>query len=654
MRSCQLKAEPGLEIKSQIETPSLGVEKEPIHVSHHTAFADIVVIGQGESGRAAAARAQGTVVTIDAGNGEEVLGLYAGPTVVARTPDGMVSVKCDRVVIATGAAEEQPVCPGSELAGIFTARAATMMRDAGIALDDVTIITEHPQRFEGTERVEAVVTAEGKRIPAKNVVVDLGLHPRTGLLRMGHGLDIEVVGDAAGDDTLPPPPTEGTVCPCSAVTVADLEAVWERGFQEMELLKRATLAGTGTCQGGVCIPHLRSFLAAKGSAGAGAFTARPLSRQATMREVAAGFDLPAFRQTALHREHLRLGATMDRFGAWWRPWRYPDPEAEYWAVRQRVSLGDVSTLGKMEVSGPDAVEFLERIYPCRVGDLNAGQVRYALLLDERGYVLDDGLICRLSETRFFLTFTSGGASFAEMWVRDWAETFGYDVRILDRTMSLGAINVTGPLARELLARGGVDNPPPYLAHEDHEVFGIDCKIVRLSFTGEVSFELHHAFADSVRLWRSLEEAGADLGLYPHGLDALFTLRLEKGHFIVGMDSEYDSTPRRLGLEWAARLSKPDFVGKQALVRTNRLPLNKRLLGWEMEGPAPVEGAILWQDGTPIGQITSSRFSRILAKSVMLGWLRTGSGEPEVLLCEGRPIRHTSHPFYDPEGTRARA
>lgn len=654
VRSCQLRAEPGLEVRSQIDTPPLPVESQTNQVEHHTAFADVVVIGQGDSGKEAAASAQGTVMTFDACHGEEVLGIYDGPTVVARTAAGTVSVQCDRVIVATGAAEEQPICPGSELAGIFTARAAARLREVGIALDEATTITEHPRRFEGTERVEAVITADGQRIPATTVVVDLGLHPRTGLLRMGHGLDIAAVGDAAREDTLPPPPGEGIVCPCSAVTTDDLDAVWERGFREMELLKRATLAGTGTCQGGVCLPHLRAFLVAKGSAPPAPFTARPLSRQATMGEVAAGFDLPAFRQTALHHEHLRLGATMDRFGAWWRPWRYPDPEAEYWAVRERVSLGDVSTLGKMEVSGPDAVEFLERIYPCRVGDLGEGQVRYALLLDERGYVLDDGLICRLSETRFFLTFTSGGASFAEMWVRDWAETFGFDVRILDRTMSLGAINVTGPLAGELLRRGGIEDPPRYLAHQDHSVFGVDCKIVRLSFTGELSFELHHAFSESVRLWRSLEDAGSDLGSYPHGLDALFTLRLEKGHFIVGMDSEYDSTPRRLGLEWAARLSKPDFIGKQALVRTNRLPLNKRLLGWDMEGPAPAEGAVLWQYGNPVGQVTSSRFSRILGKSVMLGWLRTGSGQPEDVMCEGRPIRHASHPFYDPEGARARA
>ena len=297
---------------------------------------------------------------------------------------------------------------------------------------------------------------------------------------------------------------------------------------------------------------------------------------------------------------MRLGATMDRFGGWWRPWRYPDPEQEYWSVRERVSLMDVGTLGKFEVSGPGAVELLERLYPCRVSDWRPGRIRYALLLDERGYVLDDGLICRLSETRFFLTFTSGGASFAEMWMRDWAETFGVDVRILDRTQSLGAINVTGPRASELLTSVGASELPRYLRHVEGTVAGIDCRIVRLSFTGEVSYELHHRVDQSVELWRSLLERGEPLGIYVHGLDTLFGLRLEKGHFIVGMDSEYDSTPRRLGMEWAANLDKEDFVGKQALLRTNQLPLNKRLLGWTMEGPSPEEGAILFRGQDPVG------------------------------------------------------
>jgi glycine cleavage system aminomethyltransferase T len=654
VRSCQTIAESAMVVESQAGDPSLPEWIDGGPVGARTVFADVVVVGQGEAGRRAATEASGEVISFDAGRGEEVIGIYAGPMVVVRTSEGMVHARCRNVIVATGAAEEQPICPGSDLAGIFTMRAAEKLSAAGIDLGTTVQLRQHPQLFEGEGRVRAVILEDGSRLECDSVIVDLGLHPRDALARMADSREIETVGDAAIADRLPPPPSTGTICPCAKVEVSDLESVWERGFRDMELVKRATLAGTGTCQGGVCLPHLRSFLAARQSQPPSAFTARPVTRQLTMSEAAAGFDLPPFRRTSLHDEHLRWGATMDRFGGWWRPWRYPDVGAEYRAVRGAVSLGDVGTLGKMLVGGPGATELLERIYPCRVGDLKPGRVRYALLLDERGYVIDDGLICRLSESRFFLTFTSGGASFAEMWVRDWAETFGLDVRILDRTMSLGAINVTGPRAKELLKRLGVSDPPGYLAHVEAEVASVPCRIVRLSFTGEVSFELHHPVDRSVELWRALEAAGSDLDLYPHGLDVLFTLRLEKGHFIVGMDSEYDSTPRRLGLEWAARLDKGDFVGKQALLRTNTIPLNKRLVGWQMDGPAPIEGSMLMNGDAPVGQVTSSRFSPALGKTVMLGWVRLEDDRfPEEVQIDGRLARHAAHPFYDPSGERAR-
>ena len=209
--------------------------------------------------------------------------------------------------------------------------------------------------------------------------------------------------------------------------------------------------GSGPCQGGACLPHVRAFVAARTGDVPEPFTARPAARQITLAEAAADVAIDAFRRTPLHDEHLALGARMDRFGGWWRPWHYGDVVGEYWAVREGVSIGDVSTLGKLVVSGPDVVEALERIYPCHVADIKPGRSRYALLLNERGHVMDDGMILRDAETRFTLTFTSGGAANAEMWIRDWIDTWGLRVHVMDRTMSLAAINVTGPLARELLA-----------------------------------------------------------------------------------------------------------------------------------------------------------------------------------------------------------
>ena len=367
--------------------------------------------------------------------------------------------------------------------------------------------------------------------------------------------------------------------------------VWDKGFQHIELMKRASLCGTGTCQGGACMPHLRAFVTAKSGQLAAPFTGRPASRQLTISEAAADMHLDPFRRTALHDEHLALGARMDRFGGWWRPWNYGDFLDEYWAVREGVSLGDVSTLGKMIVTGPDVVEALERIYPTTIHDIRPGRSRYVLLLNERGHLIDDGMVCREAtddgSDRFVLTFTSGGASFAEAWIRDWIESWDLDVHVLDRTLALGAINVTGPMAAELLRRVGLDEPPRFLQHVHTDVAGIPCHVLRLSFTGEASFELHHPSIHSVELWQALMAAGRDMGVRPHGLQALFALRLEKGHVIVGMDTEMDSTPRRLNMDWAVKLDKDAFIGRTALLRTADLDDRRQAVraddGWARPG-----------------------------------------------------------------------
>ena len=682
VRTCQTAATPGLVVRRH---PAAGnpsfpavaqpdITRSPVadHVDVRRETADIVVIGAGPSGAAAAdaARAEGhEVMVLDARDSNEVVAIYGGPTVIVRRPNGMLHVHAHQVVVATGAAEIHPVCPGNNLRGIITARAAEQLHDAGVDLGNAVAIGTPPQgvpcttvagrivRFEGTDTVSAVVTMgdDGLEVttPCITVIVGLGFAPRDMLSRMSGGLPVSVVGQAAEKFPLPPCPTAGTVCPCSRVEVEDLEGVWARGFHELELVKRASLCGTGTCQGGVCGPHLRSFVADRSGEVPEMFTARPASRQITLAEASADTYTDVFRRSPLHDEHLALGGQLDRFGGWWRPWNYGDHIAEYWAVREAVSLGDVSTLGKLVVSGPDAVELLERLYPTTVADIRPGRSRYVLLLNERGHLIDDGMICRETETRFVLTFTSGGAANAEMWVRDWAETWGLRVHVLDRTMSLAAINVTGPLASQLLQRVGLVDPPKFLQHRHDIVAGVPCHVMRLSFTGEASFELHHAVDRSVELWRALMEAGQDLGIKPHGLQALFGLRLEKGHVIVGMDSELDSTPRRLDMDWAVKMDKPDFLGKSALVRTAELPDHRRLFGFTMQGNAPTEGSPIWSDGNVVGHVASSFSSPLLGHAVMLGWLKH-TPFPEQVQIDGRTASVAHPPFYDPEGRRARA
>ncbi|MET1231526.1 MAG: 2Fe-2S iron-sulfur cluster-binding protein, partial [Candidatus Limnocylindrales bacterium] len=521
VRTCQTPALPGLEV---LRHPAVGLPPLPavdgtdatraplgraIAVLHREV--DVAVIGGGEAGQRAAAEAEAAgrdVLLLDAGEGREVVAVYPGPTVVARTTEGMLHVGADEVVVAAGAAEIQPVCQGSELTGIVTARAAERLHAAGVDLGRAVAVGTPPVgvpcepvdgrlvRFEGdgAGRVSAVVTvdpATGSETTTRcqTAIVGLGFASRDVLARMaGPSVPLRTVGAAAAEHRLPPSPSEpdDVVCKCMDVTVANLDEAWSKGFTELELLKRATLAGIGTCQGGACLPHVRAWVESRSGQVPDPFTARPASRQITLAEAAADMTVDAFRRTALHEEHLAAGARMDRFGGWWRPWHYGDAVAEYWAVREGVSLGDVSTLGKLVVSGPDVVEALERLYPCHVEDIKPGRSRYALLLNERGHVMDDGMILRESETRFVLSFTSGGAANAEMWIRDWVETWGLRVHILDRTMSLAAINVTGPLAGELLRRAGLTDPPRFLAHQHADVAGIPCHVMRLSFTGEAA------------------------------------------------------------------------------------------------------------------------------------------------------------------------
>lgn len=669
VRACQARAADGAQV---VAHPAFGYPEvpdeggtEPTAIVYEST--DLVIVGAGESGRARATEESGRdMILLDSSEGHDVVGVYDGPLVIARSSEQMTHITCNEIVVATGASEIQPACPGSDLRGLLTTRAAEHLMEADVDLGECVAVGLAPSfactvaegelvRFEGTSRVEAVVTrtaAGERRYPCDTAVVGLGLYPRDGLARMAAGLPVSIVGEAALAPTLPACPPEGSVCPCNDVSFADLESVWERGFHEMELLKRSTLAGTGTCQGAACLPYLQRFLQDHGNEQSAPFTARPVAKQITLGEAAAGEHLHAVPRTALDSVHGSLGANMDRIGGWWRPWSYGDLTAEYNAVRTAVSLGDVSTLGKMVVKGPDAEAFLQYIYPTDVTTIQPGRARYVLMLNEAGYVFDDGLVAREPEGHFSLTFTSGGASHAEMWMRDWGSRF--DVRMFNNTVAVGAINVTGPRATELLERAGFSEPLAFMRHTTATVAGVPCKIYRLSFTGEVSYELHHGADQSEELWKALMDMGTDMGVAPHGLEALQLLRLEKGHILVGADTTYDSTPRKIHHDWAVNLYCGDFLGRDSVVRTNEIPLDRMLVGLASDHE-PIQGALMYASERYAGQVTSVGWSPTLNKAVMLADMDYLDGElPEEVLIEGEPAQRVPLPFYDPEGGRARA
>ncbi|MEQ1874533.1 MAG: 2Fe-2S iron-sulfur cluster-binding protein [Ilumatobacteraceae bacterium] len=659
VRTCQTSARGGTVVRRHPAAghPSPGGAEHHAQVSVRHRRADHVVIGNGDSGARAGEEARSAghdVLVLDSADGNDVVGIFDGPTIVVRTPDGIDQFHAHHITLATGAAEVHPVCPGNMLAGLYTPKAAAKLQASGVDLGRVVTVGRDLVALHGETSVIAVEVADGTRTECDSVIIDLGSAPRDLLARMAPMVPVTVVGPAAAAHALPAAPTEGVVCPCGKITVEDLDGVWQKGFQELELVKRSSLTGVGTCQGGVCMPHLRAFVADRSGTEPEPFTARPAARQITMGEAAAGYHIDTFRRTPLHAEHEALGATLDRFGGWFRPWNYGDPVAEYWAVREAVSLGDVSTLGKMIVSGLDVVEMLERLYPNNVHDIKVGRARYVINLNERGHILDDGMILRDDENRFTLTWTSGGASVAEMWVRDWVETWGLRVHVLDRTVSHGAINVTGPLAGELLRRAGVtdDERPKFLQHRRLDVAGVPCHVMRLSFTGEASFELHHQIDRSVELWQALMHLGAPLGVKPHGLQALFGLRCEKGHIIVGQDTELDSTPRRVNMDWAVKLDKPAFIGRDALLRTAPMPDPRRLFGFTMDGPAPLEGSVIRVNDEVVGHVTSSWNSPLFGHAVLMGWQKR-MPHADVVQIDGRDAHVSPIPFYDAEGARAR-
>jgi len=186
-----------------------------------------------------------------------------------------------------------------------------------------------------------------------------------------------------------------------------------------------------------------------------------------------------------------------------------------------------------------------------------------------------------------------------------------------------------------------------------DIASVPAHVMRLSFTGEAAFELHHPVDRSVELWKALMDLGEDLGIRPHGLQALFGLRLEKGHVIVGMDTELDTTPRRLGMDWAVRMEKPRFIGRAALERTAKLDDHRRWMGFRMDGQAPIEGSPICAGGEIVGNVTGSWTSPLLGKALILGWQKRTPFRDRVEI-DGREAVVAPTPFYDPEGHRARA
>jgi sarcosine oxidase, subunit alpha len=465
----------------------------------------------------------------------------------------------------------------------------------------------------------------------------------------------------------------GFVCFCEDVSAADVEDAIAEGYDSVELLKRYSTVSMGPCQGKMCgttATHLCARARGLTVAETGRTTARPPVTPVELG-VLAGQRLEPVQLSPLHHWHVARGAKMIVVGLGLRPEHYGDPTAEVRAVRERVGLIDVSSLGKLRLAGPGVPAFLERVYINRWLTLAIGQVRYGVMCDDEGVVLDDGVTARLGETEWYMTTTSAGASAIFDWLQWWRQSgWGDGVQIVNLTEAFAAFNLAGPRAREVLgsvAALDLSNVAfPYMGVRTGEVAGVPCRLLRIGFTGELSYEIHVPAGHARHVWESLLNAGAAAGVVLFGLEAQRVLRLEKAHIIVGQDTDASSDAISAGLDSMVKLVKPDFLGRRSLVQVSERGPRQRLIGFTIPGAGavPEEGLQIVDAGSGarpaiIGWVTSSRMSPTLGMRIGLCWLPAGRarpGERFTIWRDGELLEATVHagPFYDPDGAKLRA
>jgi sarcosine oxidase subunit alpha len=458
-------------------------------------------------------------------------------------------------------------------------------------------------------------------------------------------------------------------CLCEDVTAKDVRTSIEEGYDSIELSKRYLTVTMGPCQGRMCqLPAARLIARESGEelGSVGTTTARP-PWSAVPLGALAGRPIEPAKRSAIHAHHRELGGNVMWAGDWRRPYDYGDPDAEVRAVQEAAGLIDVSTLGKLIVSGPDAGEFLDRLYPNRHGNLKVGRIRYGVLVSDAGRIIDDGTICRLDEESFYVTTTSTGAEAIESWFAWWLADWGdLQVTLTDVTQALCAVNLAGPRAREIM--GGLTaldcsaESFAYLDGKRAPVAGVPCLLLRIGFVGELGYEIHYPVAHGQHVWDSIMEAGSAHGIRAFGLEPQRVLRLHKMHVLVGQDTDSESDPVASAMSWIVKLDKEqDFIGRWALEQFAGHDPSLRLVGFELaNGAVPHEGAAVLggRDGA-LGRVTSSRFSRVAGHTIGLAWVPREQAEDGAAIeisDRGRRIAATvtTKPFYDPDGERLRS
>jgi len=468
--------------------------------------------------------------------------------------------------------------------------------------------------------------------------------------------------------------THGFVDFSEDVSSKDILAGAAEGYDSSELVKRFTTATMGPSQGKLETVNTVAVLGeatGRSIAELGTTVWRPPYAPITLGAL-AGRSFEPVRYSPMQPWHEAHGAVPLVAGQWIRPDHYGDPQAEARNVRANVGLIDVTPLGKLDLRGPDVPQLLNLVYLNKWSKLDVGSVRYGVMCTDDGVIMDDGVTGRLGQDHFLMSTTSSGAAAVWEYLESWLQTAHKDwrVHVTPVTTAYASINIAGPKARELLGRvvEGVDITPeafPYMRVRTGRIAGVDnCVLWRIGFTGELSYEIHVPAGYGRHVWEALLSAGADLGAAAFGVEAQRILRLEKGHFIVGQDTDGLTTAFNAGLDWLVKLDKDDFVGKPELVwERQRLDGGSRLVGLQPVDASivpPEASQIVRGSSTIVGRITSSRMSPTLGRSVCLAYVAADLTEPgtvvTVRLPDGRDIAATvmsQHAHFDPEGTRLR-
>lgn len=457
--------------------------------------------------------------------------------------------------------------------------------------------------------------------------------------------------------------------------LADFSNAHQEGYDNIELMKRFTTVGMGPSQGKLSNVNAVRILARLNGASiddTGTTTSRPFHQPVPLQHL-AGCRFQPQRRTPINNWHVRANADMAYAGEWLRPEYYKadgknrddciyDEAAN---VRTNVGMIDVGTLGKLQVNGPDAVRFLEHIYTGRFKKHAVGRVRYGLACDETGVIIEDGVVARIAEDRFYVTATSSGGAAFYRELQRWALVFGMDVTLVNVTGQLSAMNIAGPKSRDILKDvTSLDLEPeafPYLGIREAAVAGVPALMMRVGFVGEWGYEIHVPASHGIHVWESLMQAGQRAGIQPFGVEAQRLLRLEKGHLIVSQDTDALTNPYEADAAWAIGKNKPFFIGARSLQIAQQKEQTRKLVGLKFDadnrGPLPEECHLIIADGDIAGRITSIAKRSTLGHPIAMAFVRPDLAEPEtriqVRIDDGSMVRAqvTTMPFYDPENTR---